>query len=282
MKNIDNFILIIGSMKSGTTSLYNYLVQHPQIASCVHKEPNFFAFDHHWNKGFEWYSELWEDWDKNKHEIALEASTNYTKKHSYPYTVERIKYIKSKYKIKFKFIYLVRNPIKRIESHYTYAMTTNDLINLKKLSEGIDDDLIETSKYARQISEFYKAFSQDQILMLEFDELKNTPNKTLWQVCSFLDIEPNYQFRNLDKVYNPTYSRIMDVPWWIKLKRNKLAKNVSTVFSQKQKEKLRLLIGGRRIERKFELSTQQKKSIKKLLKEDLETLKSNYGINLMD
>lgn len=39
---IDNFGLIIGTMKGGTTSLFNYLAQHPQVCPCSNKEPDFF------------------------------------------------------------------------------------------------------------------------------------------------------------------------------------------------------------------------------------------------
>lgn len=42
---INNFAVIIGCMKCGTTSLFYYLSQHPQIAACNPKEPNFFADD---------------------------------------------------------------------------------------------------------------------------------------------------------------------------------------------------------------------------------------------
>ncbi|NJL52419.1 MAG: sulfotransferase [Hydrococcus sp. SU_1_0] len=246
MNRIDNFALIIGSMKSGTTSLFEYLSQHPQISSCVHKEPNFYAFDRHWNKGFEWYLKLWQDWDNQCHKIALEASTNYTKKHLYPHTAERIKLIENKYKIKFKFIYLVRDPIQRIESHYTYSMTTNHSIGFKKFSEGIDEDLIETSKYAQQISVFNQFFMNEQILILKFDDLKINPDKVMTQICQFLEIDSDYQFQSLNTVYNSSKARIIDVPWWIRLKRIKLAKNVSTILSSQQKKKLRLLVGGQK------------------------------------
>ena len=36
--------LIIGAAKSGTTSLYRYLGQHPDVFVSPVKEPNFFAF----------------------------------------------------------------------------------------------------------------------------------------------------------------------------------------------------------------------------------------------
>ena len=40
---IPQYVLIIGAMKSGTTTLYDYLARHPQLASSKRKEPGFFA-----------------------------------------------------------------------------------------------------------------------------------------------------------------------------------------------------------------------------------------------
>src|SRR3989338_3833819 len=42
--SLPNF-LIIGATKAGTTSIHNYLGQHPEIFVCPHKETNFFAQD---------------------------------------------------------------------------------------------------------------------------------------------------------------------------------------------------------------------------------------------
>ena len=39
----DDFIIIIGSMKCGTSSLYNYLIEHPSICPCSIKEPEYFS-----------------------------------------------------------------------------------------------------------------------------------------------------------------------------------------------------------------------------------------------
>ena len=45
--------LIIGVQKGGTTSLYNYLIQHPHIAPALEKELRF--FDYKFHKGLAWY-----------------------------------------------------------------------------------------------------------------------------------------------------------------------------------------------------------------------------------
>src|SRR5688572_4882156 len=92
--------MIIGAMKSGTSSFYHYLIQHPQICPAKMKEPMFFT-DYQLQKvSIDNYSDLW-DFDSEKHKIALEASTGYTK---YPFEPDVPRKI-SEYGIRPKMIY---------------------------------------------------------------------------------------------------------------------------------------------------------------------------------
>ena len=75
---IERFALLIGAMKAGTTALYYLLTQHPQIAACREKEPNFWTDAVHGPQDLDAYRELW-DCEEGRHQWALEASTGYTK-----------------------------------------------------------------------------------------------------------------------------------------------------------------------------------------------------------
>ena len=55
---IRDYILIIGAMKSGTTTLYDLLAAHPAIVGARVKEPGFFAFEDSWAEGFSYYEGL--------------------------------------------------------------------------------------------------------------------------------------------------------------------------------------------------------------------------------
>src|SRR3954463_14010007 len=98
-------------MKSGTSSFYRYLSQHPQICQAKVKEPEFFS-EHQAHKHLcDKYSDLWE-FDPDRHRIALEASTGYTKFPSEPNVPRNI----FEYGLRPKMIYCVRNPFERIIS----------------------------------------------------------------------------------------------------------------------------------------------------------------------
>jgi hypothetical protein len=108
---LPNFI-IIGAMKGGTTSLYHYIASHPDIVPSSIKETNYFNTIADLCKGLSWYKSLF----RNKGKYAFEASTNYTKRHIFPGVPERMYSILPKVKL----IYILRDPIERIVSHYIH------------------------------------------------------------------------------------------------------------------------------------------------------------------
>lgn len=175
----DAFAIIIGAMKCGTTSIYNYLCQHPQVRPALVKEPEFFSENQNHRLDCESYEQLWSF--KEGDRIALEASTGYTK---YPLEIG-VPARMFQYGIYPKFIYCVRNPIDRIISQHEYA---------KRFDWGdqeiTSDQLIKISSYWLQLSQFRRFFSKDRILILDFEELTTQPIDAINRVFSFLDLEP--------------------------------------------------------------------------------------------
>src|SRR5438477_403839 len=151
MTAIDRFGLIIGAMKCGTTSLFYYLAQHPEICPSRLKEPAFFATK--WEQGPDWYHALY-DWAPSRHRVAIEASTHYTRLPQFPNVPDRIATIPAR----FKFVYLVRNPLDRAESQYNHARTMPWPVGAAPLSEGLHARLIDWSRYAMQIDAYTALF----------------------------------------------------------------------------------------------------------------------------
>src|SRR5882724_12073262 len=67
---------LIGSPKSGTTSLADTLSQHPDICLVEDKEPRFFSHDSIFEKGFDYYHNKFRT--KANSKIFLDASTTYS------------------------------------------------------------------------------------------------------------------------------------------------------------------------------------------------------------
>ncbi len=194
--------MIIGAMKSGTSSLYNYIVGHPNICPCVKKEPEFFSSNQgHKYRAVEKYEELW-DYNPREHRYVIEASTGYTKYPSEPNVPEAI----HNYGVSPKIIYIVRNPFERIISQYSHLKYRHHAEN-RPLSL-LSDDMIDVSKYYMQLSRYIRFFPQKQFLIVDFDDIKKDPKILLTNVFAFLDLDAVDFIDSIDYlVHNKSFTR---------------------------------------------------------------------------
>ena len=189
---IPDFILIIGAMKSGTTTLYDYLARHPQIAAGQEKEPGFFAFEEKWVLGFDWYEAQFA-FDPTRHLYALDASTDYTK---YPFCKEVAERLKASAPRRFKLIYILRHPLRRIESHARHVEVEKSEVGrclsprkTHSLDAGISPVSLAISRYAYQVDIFAEYFDRGDLLLLTLEQLAREPDVVFGRVCAFLGID---------------------------------------------------------------------------------------------
>ena len=174
--------IIIGAMKSATSTLHNQLSAQPGVFMSTPKEPNFFSDDAVYKKGLDWYSGLFAEAADT--DLCGESSTHYTKLPDYPKTVERLKqYIENP-----KFIYVMRHPVDRLVSHYMHQWSEG-VINCD-INQAIDryPELIAYSCYGMQIKPYIEAFGRDAILPVFFDALKAAPQATLVSIGAFIGV----------------------------------------------------------------------------------------------
>ena len=188
MKTGPDFI-IIGAMKSATSTLHVQLAGQPGIFMAEPKEPNFFSNDEIWSQGLPWYEGLYAG--AADIDICGESSTHYTKLPTYPDTVRRIA---DHVGVSTKFIYVMRHPIDRLISHYKHEWSEG-VISVP-IDEAIDKqpELISYSCYTQQLDPFIEAFGKDRILPMFFDRLTSSPQDELERVCAFIDYggRPNW------------------------------------------------------------------------------------------
>jgi len=174
---------IVGVGKAGTTSLYEWLKQHPQVYMCPIKEPHFFAR--------EFVSESVEDVNKylrlfqkaHGFKAIGEASTSYFRWGEL--VASRIKESIPEARI----IIVLRDPIERAHSDW--------LMHYRRADEHMDfyTALIASpfrDKYIQQYSPIVKKYMElfrDNVLLLMFEELKNEPQRVLHKIAEFLDID---------------------------------------------------------------------------------------------
>jgi len=189
--------LIIGVQKAGTTALDHYLRQHPQVCMGNEKELHFFDDETKFiNENSVAYEEYHSNFSPNsKTKITGEATPIYI------YWDDSIKRI-WRYNRQIKIIILLRNPIYRAYSHWNMERSRNQekenfLQAIMMETQRAKKELpykdrvfsyIDRGYYSEQIRRVFRFFSEDQVLILKNDELKENLQNSLCRVSSFLNI----------------------------------------------------------------------------------------------
>ena len=184
MKKVNLFI--IGAMKSGTTTLHDYLSEHPEIFMSQDKEPGFFV-DKIWkNRPRDDYEKLFHRATNEKY--LGESSTHYTKLPTFPGVAEKI----YQYNPSAKILYIVRHPIERAISHY-YHNRRDLLFSAEKRSIyrafTEDNTYMAYSNYAMQIEPYLKLFGSNNLLIIVFENIISGSANDLFKIFNWLNIE---------------------------------------------------------------------------------------------
>ena len=179
-------LIIVGSRKSGTTSLHGYLGQHPDVFMSKPAELHFFDRTANWAKGVEWYASFFENAGDAK--IRGEKTPMYS---TYPHHVgipARVKSVVPDAKL----IYVMRDPIARIRSQYVAAVVLG--VETKPFERAVirSPDYADLSRYAMQIEQWLKQFDRDQLLLLTSEQLWHDHEETMADVFRFLDVDPDF------------------------------------------------------------------------------------------
>lgn len=187
-------LIIVGAMKCGTTSLHYYLNLHPQISMSEVKELNFFVQERNWHKGIKWYESNF----TNKTKICGEPSPNYT---NYPFfrgVPKRMYSIVPEAKL----IYIVRDPIERIISHYihNYINALENKTIIEALTRLDDNPYVCRSKYYMQLEQYLNYFPKSSILIITLEDLYSHRQQTLQRVFRFLEIDDSFYSQKFSNI----------------------------------------------------------------------------------
>ena len=180
--------IIIGAMKASTTTLFNVLARHSEVFVSKVKEPNHFAATESKGiKGWEEYLGLFVG-SSDSHKIILEASTEYTRWPQNPNAAKRIHEKLANPKL----IYVVRDPVDRVVSHYFHSYSRSFYKPGTTLSQAIMSDpiLLSTSRYASQLDIYEAEFGKNSVLVITVEQLHSDTAETLYRVARYLSIDP--------------------------------------------------------------------------------------------
>lgn len=217
-KRISPSFIIVGVQRGGTSSLYNYLIQHPLICHPLKKEIHY--FDLNYKKGSKWYLANFNKKYTNSKMISGEATPYYM---FHPLAIKRIK----KDFPDIKIIIVLRNPMERTISHYKHEVRLKrekrsikdvvlnykferDIITNeeKKIIDGKNYNsyyhqrisYLSRSIYFNQVQKIFNLFGKEKTFIIQSEELFNKPKETYDKVILYLNL-PKYTPDNF-KVFN--------------------------------------------------------------------------------
>jgi hypothetical protein len=187
-------LLVIGAMKAGTTSLHFYLSLHPEIFMSEDKEPTFFTVEKNWHRGAEWYSSLFPE----AAPIRGESSPDYTKFPMISGVARRVHSVVPDARL----VYLAREPIERIISHYIDAYSFGRVHQPieRELAEFENHHFVNCSRYHMQLEQYLEFFDTDRILVVTSEELSNERTATMSSVFEFLGVDPSFSSPEFEQV----------------------------------------------------------------------------------
>lgn len=197
---LPNFF-VIGAQKGGTTSLYHYLDQHPEVFMSRVKEPGFFMFARdlppdpvHPELVRTWadYEALFADLAGEK--AVGEASTTYLTHPDAPANIHAAV-------PDARLVAVLRNPVDRAFS--AYSMRTANGREDRTFTAAIDDDLagriradgwryVDTGRYGEQLTRYLAVFPAEQLQVHLYEDLARDTLRVVRQVFVFLGVDPDF------------------------------------------------------------------------------------------
>ncbi|MGR3465010.1 sulfotransferase family protein [Limimaricola sp.] len=174
--------VVIGAMKAGTTTLYRYLHEHPQVGMSRMKETDYFIRNKNFRLGQEWYRAQFAP----GFDVYGEASPNYTMREIFTGVAGNL----AEAAPEARLIFIARDPVDRFVSQYRHLWL---LGHARLAPEGLLDttegrEILATSCYAWQLQPFLERFDRAQLLILDFDELRRDPQGLLDRVTDHIGI----------------------------------------------------------------------------------------------
>ncbi|NIR52858.1 sulfotransferase domain-containing protein [candidate division KSB1 bacterium] len=216
--------LIVGAPKSGTTSLYHYLKQHPEICLPEVKEPCFFSsygipesiflkniFPMAKEKlvtEYDEYLSLFSSFNKTGKRIIGEASTHYL--FQYEETISNLKFFYKSQLSNLKIIIVLRNPIEAAYSNYQmWAMKGLEVADFEMAlhedqtryhNQNYNIAYLHKYSYYEQVKTYLDNFENVKIYL--YEELQSEPEQLVKKIFNYLGVDGSFVPDDIGIKYN--------------------------------------------------------------------------------
>lgn len=185
-------LLIIGAQRSGSTSTYSYLVQHPRIRKAWRKEVRYFDSARNYANGEAWYRTHFSL--RGPGTLAVEATPEYIFHPDAPVRMARLV-------PQARLIALLRDPVERAISHYHHSARlgheSRDIETAmaeqpaaRPASLRAINSYLARGLYAEQLEAVLQCFPRDQLLVLASEELFDDATAAMAHILGFVGLSP--------------------------------------------------------------------------------------------
>ncbi|CAO5185392.1 Sulfotransferase family protein [Frankia sp. AiPs1] len=198
--------LVIGVPKAGTTALHAALTRHPQLFLPAVKEPKFFlTAGPPPARGGPGDAQTYQEhvWRQQDYEALFDPAPVGTLRGEatpfYLYDLDAQNRI-CRLAPKARLVVLLRNPVDRAHSNWTHLWAAGleperDFVRACALEESRRDagwaafwHYVSLGRYGEQLAHLFGLFPREQVLVLRYRDLRDSPEETLDRVCAFLGV----------------------------------------------------------------------------------------------
>lgn len=283
--NMPTFI-ILGASKSGTSSLYHYLAQHPDVFMSDVKEPNYFALaeaelvlagpgDKEWyERSMTSLKEYKALFDKVQGESAIgEASPTYLHSRRAPRTMYR-------HVPDANLIVILRDPADRAYSHYCHFTRTGQETKsfreaLQREPERLEEGwfwprYVEAGRYYQQLTRYLEYFSWENIKVFLFRDFTRKTEEVYEEILDFLGVNATFQ-PDLSVRHNASGKPRSWIVDYLLSGKNTVAQALKPLFGERVRN---LVVRLRNLNRRRpeEMTSDERRFVIEALREDIEQL----------
>lgn len=212
------YLIIGGTSKAGTTSLFSYLADHPQICASKVKETRFFldaavplTVRYRFEDGLDKYEAYFNHCQEQF--LRLEASPQYLYSPGTPYKIKTAL-------PDVRLVFILREPINRLVSVYRFIKQLNKLPAQISFEEFVRLQLdsserdrltlpynmraLEYGRYSVYLKPYFNILGRDRLCILQYEDLKQNPTALLADICRFAGIDPSFYQDYSFQIFNPT------------------------------------------------------------------------------
>lgn len=173
------YCFLIGAPKAGTSAIFHCFRMHRHVARTRPKETNMFSGEPLSRDSISAFNSVFIG--HTDATVYLEASTQNSQYPLYPRNAENIRNAFPH----ARFLYVLRDPLRRIESHYNYF--------LQKGFCGLDTPLLSErfivpSLYATQLDQYRAEFESGRVHLISYEHFKRDAAAVLRGICNFLEL----------------------------------------------------------------------------------------------